>query len=200
MSESKSYLAAGLYPLQRMISVYAGLWTLGVPPSVALGVHLAVALGALAAVWAITRCEARSGRALAAALVATQLISPYSYDYDLPILGIALALALRTTPSLSSRSLFLPLLVLVIIGGLYPLMVTAQADNGGFVTAFLVENGKPYGLAFVAVVLAASLLLGAMWQAGRPGRASHNLKSASRHSASRARPKATLAPGTAALP
>ncbi len=174
MSESKSFLAAGLYPLQRMISVYAGLWTLGVPPSVALGVHLAVALGALAAVWAITRCEARSGRALAAALVATQLISPYSYDYDLPILGIALALALRTTPSLSSRSLFLPLLALMIFGGLYPLMVTAQADNGGFVEAYLVNNTKPYGLAFVAVVGAASLLLAAMWQAGRSGRASRS--------------------------
>ncbi len=200
VSESKSFLAAGLYPLQRMITVYAGLWTLGVPPDVALGAHLAVALSVLAAVWAITRREARSGRALAAALVATQLISPYSYDYDLPILGIALALALRTTPSLSSRLLFLPLLVLVIIGGLYPLMVTAQADNGGFVTAYLVENGQPYGLAFVAVVLVASLLLGAMWQAGRPERAPQTLRGGRRQPTSPARPAATVAPGTAALP
>lgn len=172
MAESKSYLAAGLYPLQRMTSVYAGLWTLGVSPDVALWAHLAVTLSALAAMWVITRRDARSGRALAAALIATQLVSPYSYDYDLPTLGVALALALRATPALSSRLLFLPVLALVIFGGLYPLMSTAQADNGGLVTAYLVQNGRPYGLAPFALVAAASLLLGAMWQAERPGRAS----------------------------
>jgi hypothetical protein len=128
---------------------------------------LAVALGALGAMGAIARREGHSMQALAAALVATLLVSPYGYDYDLPTLGVALALALRATPSLSSRALFLPLLGLMIFGGLYPIMATAQKDLGGFVTAYLVEDGRPYGLAPFAVVGAASLLLAAIWQAGR---------------------------------
>ncbi len=167
LGESRSYLAAGLYPLQRMTSAYAGLRSLGVPPGAALGAHLAVALGALGALGAIARREGHSMQALAAALVATLLVSPYGYDYDLPTLGVALALALRATPSLSSRALFLPLLGLMIFGGLYPIMATAQKDLGGFVTAYLVEDGRPYGLAPFAVVGAASLLLAAIWQAGR---------------------------------
>jgi len=91
VKEAEWFLAHGYYPLFRMTSVYAALYTAGAPPGVALALHAAIALIACVAIAAVAiRC---ADRRLVASLAAfgSLLISPYAYDYDLTILGIAAA-------------------------------------------------------------------------------------------------------------
>lgn len=94
VQEAKQFLQQGYYPLFRMNSAYAALYSFGVPAPVAIVVH---ALGALAAlgviVWA---CLAGLPFRFQAALICAMslFVSPYSYDYDMTILGVALAFVL----------------------------------------------------------------------------------------------------------
>ncbi|OAE99867.1 hypothetical protein AYJ54_32335 [Bradyrhizobium centrolobii] len=94
IKESAGYLEQGLYPLYRMISVYASLHKSGLPPALAFWGQMAVACLALAAV-ALAVLRGPSTRfALGVVAIASVMISPYAYDYDLPIVGIGLALLL----------------------------------------------------------------------------------------------------------
>lgn len=92
--EAGEFLALGYYPLFRMNSIYAALYSYGLPAPVAMAGH---ALGALMAVgllaWGcLSKLEFRFKAALVCA--ASLFVSPYSYDYDMAILGIALAFVL----------------------------------------------------------------------------------------------------------
>lgn len=94
-------MEAGLYPLFRMTSLYALLFTLGVPPSIALGLHGIGALLALGSILVALWLGWPLRRLLGVAVLAGLAISPYNYDYDMPLLGIALALL---APELSAQA------------------------------------------------------------------------------------------------
>lgn len=92
--EAGHFMALGYYPLFRMNSIYAALYSYGLPASVAMAGHVIGALTALGLLaWACLRkLEFRFRAALACIL--TLFISPYSYDYDMAILGVAIAFVL----------------------------------------------------------------------------------------------------------
>lgn len=92
--EARIFLENGMYPLFRMVSVYAALYSLGVPAWAALTVQILTAATCLlmVAFAALTAWPVRS--AIGFAVMSSVLVSPYAYDYDLPIFGIGLALIL----------------------------------------------------------------------------------------------------------
>ncbi|MFG5117893.1 glycosyltransferase family 87 protein [Methylorubrum sp. POS3] len=100
-NEASANLAAGHYPLHRMISVYAWLRSSGVPATLALLAQSAVAVTALGFVLFAVRKRLPQRQIIGIAVMAGLLMSPYAYDYDLPIYGIGLALLL---PDLLQRA------------------------------------------------------------------------------------------------
>lgn len=92
MGELSRYLSLGLYQYHRMTSLYAALFVLTGDAGLALagqiGLAVVLAIGLLLA----SRRAWPPRHLLAAAVMASCLMSPYGYDYDLPVLGAALAL------------------------------------------------------------------------------------------------------------
>ncbi|MBY6089393.1 glycosyltransferase family 87 protein [Maritimibacter alkaliphilus] len=103
-AQSGSFMALGVYPFFRMVSVFAGLASMAGPgdwgaagggtADWALALHLAVALLLVAGLFYSRARGADPRVGLALALGAGFLISPYAYDYDVPIFGVTLALLL----------------------------------------------------------------------------------------------------------
>lgn len=92
VEEAGRFLALGLYPLFRMTSLYATLFTAGAPPGLALALQAGTMLAACIAIAAVAiRCGDRRQVAALAAF-GSMLMSPYNYDYDLTILGVAAAI------------------------------------------------------------------------------------------------------------
>lgn len=94
MNEARVFLEHGMYPLYRMVSVYAVLYTLGVPPKAAFAVQVLVAAGTLVGIARAVRRRMPRRQGLGLTALAALLVSPYAYDYDLPIYGIGLAFLL----------------------------------------------------------------------------------------------------------
>ena len=94
IKEAGGLLASGGYPYFRMTSIYAALFTLGLPAKGALSVQFASAVLACAVVVYIALSGRDLRRALGVAVLATLVVSPYCYDYDMTIFGIAAALLL----------------------------------------------------------------------------------------------------------
>lgn len=103
VGDAGGYLRAGLYPLYRMSSVYAGVRSFDLPADSAFVVHIAVALVVLVLVTAAFLRRWPANRLMALAAVATVFISPYNYDYDYAVLAIAVSLVL---PELLDRIRF----------------------------------------------------------------------------------------------
>ncbi len=101
LRQATGFLELGYYPLFRMSSVYATLFSLGAGPRIAIVGQALCAIAALAVfVLALvkgTTARYRSALACAAAV----MFSPYCYDYDLTILGLALAFVI---PDILSRA------------------------------------------------------------------------------------------------
>ncbi|HEX4768221.1 MAG TPA: glycosyltransferase family 87 protein [Lichenihabitans sp.] len=126
-------MAAGAYPLHRMTSLYAFALSLGLPPWLALLIHVGAATVVLAM---IGRRVLRGGdpRVELGLVVMTGLfVSPYVYDYDQTVLGVALVLL---APALMTR-LSRPRYLLLLGGcglaqslGLLVNTVTAGAPDG----------------------------------------------------------------------
>lgn len=90
---AKANMALGRYPLHRMTSVYAALHSLQLGPSLALAVHLGVALVALGTILWLARFSGWTARRIfGLSLLLSLAISPYNYDYDMPIMSMGLAL------------------------------------------------------------------------------------------------------------
>lgn len=102
-NEASANLAAGHYPLYRMISVYAWLRSSGVPATWALLAQIAVAVTALGFVLFAMRKRLPQRQIVGIAVMAGLLLSPYAYDYDLPLYGIGLALLLPDLLDRASR-------------------------------------------------------------------------------------------------
>ncbi|WP_374291338.1 glycosyltransferase family 87 protein [Paenirhodobacter enshiensis] len=101
---AQANMAKGLYPLLRMTSVYALLYSLGLPARIALAAQVAVAVAALASIHLAQRRRWPVRRVLGVATLATVAISPYTYDYDMPILGVALALLMQDLMDFGHRA------------------------------------------------------------------------------------------------
>ena len=86
------YVAAGRWPWDELASVYALLSYFAVPRAIAIGVHLAMAVGTAALVWRAWRGDYPGKVATLAA--ATLLIPPYLMTYDGMILALPIAFLL----------------------------------------------------------------------------------------------------------
>ena len=117
VAESKAILEVGNYSLHRMTSVYALLRSAGAGAEIALGFHLGVALCGIAVVGLAVGRNWAVDRTLAAATLASLLVSPYLHDYDMTVLGVALALMARDLAAPPARRLF-PMILLLTWGGL----------------------------------------------------------------------------------
>lgn len=112
VDSARAALSADFYPFVRMTSLYALLYSLGVPAGVAIVAQGALALTACGAVALTLRKGLPLRWTLATACFASTLISPYFYDYDmvLAVVGGALVagdVLVRT--QLSERILLLAL-------------------------------------------------------------------------------------------
>lgn len=102
--ESGEFLRLGFYPLFRMTSVYALIRAFDMAPGLAMGIHLTLALLALAVVVHASLAKWAPHRVLALAVLSCVAVSPYNYDYDLCILSVALALAAPDLARLGSAA------------------------------------------------------------------------------------------------
>lgn len=105
-------LAVDFYPIFRMPSVYALLFSLGLPAGAALvGQGLAALLASAAVAFAVLR-HLPPRWSLAVACFSSALMSPYFYDYDMTIVGVGVALIvgdLLARSTLGERRLLLVL-------------------------------------------------------------------------------------------
>lgn len=152
LKDSAAYLEQGQYPLFRMISAYATLYTAGASSTVAFWGQAATACLALGAL-AFSAARGPTSRfALGVATLTSVMISPYAYDYDLPIVGIALALLLpdlSTLTTLRERGIVYGLLVLA--GG-YGMLQSARLATGHGDDLHRYETPAVTGAALVAVL------------------------------------------------
>lgn len=119
MAEAKTFLSMGLYPLYRMVSLYATAFTLGAPASVGFVLQGLQAVGALVVVGVVARSGFSVRQSLGITAVAGLMISPYAYDYDLPLAGVGLALLASDIRRLASTVESLVIYIAVAIAGGY---------------------------------------------------------------------------------
>ncbi len=93
LRQSNAMLALGeqgMFPIKRMLSIYAFLRFYGASHAVAMTAHV-IAAGIALVTAVVLGLRTTKARAFAISLVASLFISPYLYDYDAAILVIALA-------------------------------------------------------------------------------------------------------------
>ena len=96
LPEVSASLARGELPWAKVPSMFVALAWLGVPHTVALAVHGAIALAALlATLWAWRRPGPLALKA-ALAVLATLIATPYSFNYDLVLLALPIAAVAET--------------------------------------------------------------------------------------------------------
>mgnify|MGYP001411200703 CR=1 FL=1 len=110
-------LALGIYPLFRMISVYALAFTAGLSPNLASILQGAMALAAMAVVLLAVRRGLPAHQTLALACFASAMVSPYLYDYDMALAGVGAALILGDIMARTSPAERLALLALAWVAG-----------------------------------------------------------------------------------
>lgn len=93
--EASKFLELGLYPLNRMISIYASFLSFGFSAGLALTAQIVVALSSCFIVFFTWRRNWKPDRMLGISALATLYVSPYGYDYDLTILGVALSILIQ---------------------------------------------------------------------------------------------------------
>lgn len=142
--ESSEVLQLGLYPLERMTSIYAALHTLGAPPEVAMAGQGFLGLVVMGGLFHFLRHGWPSRHLLGLGIMGTIFLSPYSYDYDLPILGIALALFTQDIIRRSTTRQIILIFLLAWVAGGYglmttlpdPIMLPALSDNSPSLSAW----------------------------------------------------------------
>lgn len=128
VTEARVFLEHGLYPLFRMISLYAVVRTFGFSALVATTAQVLVAILALGMVVLASR-QLAPRQSLGVAAIATLLISPYAYDYDLLILGIGLGLLLPDLTGLGTERERLALYALILFIGVFSLAQTVISSE-----------------------------------------------------------------------
>ncbi len=155
--ESGVFLRAAAYPMERMVSVYAFLISIGLPASAAMtgqAIMAAVALGLII----FTLLRRWSLRAtLAVSLVAGLNVSPYAYDYDLVALSPALALILPTLARQSTRlerRALIAALILATGWGLLSVILARPLEAAAITLPSLGAPGLLFALALIIRLLA----------------------------------------------
>lgn len=92
MGELSRYLSRGLYQYHRMTSLYAALFVLTGDARLALAGQIGLAALLAVGLLLASRRGWPARHLLAAAVMASTLMSPYGYDYDLPVMGAGIAL------------------------------------------------------------------------------------------------------------
>lgn len=170
VQESGAFLRSGQYPLQRMTSVYAGLRAFGLDADAAFGGHAGLALCALAMVQVAVVRRWRTEQALAVAILATLMVSPYNYDYDLPILGLALGLVFRTASEPWLRRAAALAMVLAAAAGAYSLIVPLLLGAEVLKPWLAQENGRTFALSAFGYVALVAVTFAMLWRAEGAGR------------------------------
>ncbi|QIJ74422.1 DUF2029 domain-containing protein [Methylobacterium sp. NI91] len=155
VEEAKAFLAAGAYPLFRMISVYAWLRSLDLPAGLALAAQMATAVAVLGLIPLALWNEMPRRQVVGLAAMASLFVSPYAYDYDLPLYGIALALLLPDLLRQARRGEVLILFALGWIVGGYGIVATPvhEALSGSaLVTSVGISLSAPPFLLLLALV------------------------------------------------
>lgn len=157
LRETSAFLAAGAFPLHRMISLYAALRSWGVAATPALAAQAALAAVWLAGlVWAL-RAGWPQHQQLAMAAMAALFLSPYGYDYDLPLLAAGVALLAPDLAARASRGQQWLALVLCWTAAGFGAALTPYALSGA--------GHRPPALAVYTLLPACVLLL---WLVRRP--------------------------------
>ncbi len=162
LRQATGFLELGYYPLFRMSSVYATLFSVGARPRIAIVGQALCAIAALAifllAMVKGTTARYRSALACAAAV----MVSPYCYDYDLTILGVALAFILPDILSRSAdREVGMVMALSWFVGG-YGLVAKILMEN----VLHLGENGAVLpAQAMAPALIAPALLILCCWMA-----------------------------------
>ncbi|PVE23535.1 hypothetical protein DC522_15435 [Microvirga sp. KLBC 81] len=169
--EARVYLEHGMYPLFRMVSIYAALYTLGLPATVAFVAQFLVAAISLAMiVYALYRGMPLR-QVLGLTAIGSLLISPYAYDYDLPIYGIGLALLLPDLLRLANGSERLTLYGLSLVTGLFGLVQSFRLETlYGSKAAEAIIAGRSSPLSIAGLTLIA--VFGLCWHILRRDRRS----------------------------
>ncbi len=169
--ESASYLEQGFYPLFRMVSAYAALYTAGFTAKAAFWGQLVVTALALFAVVLAAFFNAAcrlSGRLLfGTATITSVMISPYAYDYDLPMLGVGLALLLPDLDKVANPGERSVIYGLILIAGGYGQLQSARLTAEFGQKADFSEHFLP-AIAGLAMTLLLALLLKLLWRARQP--------------------------------
>lgn len=113
------FIAEGRASWHELASVFAFLRYFGVPGSVALALHAAVALAAAIVLWRAWRADRHGKEAMLA--TATLLGSPYLQSYDALLLALPFAWLLARAPALAILVWLLAVLPVGAIFGLYDL-------------------------------------------------------------------------------
>jgi hypothetical protein len=130
VKEARIFLEHGLYPLFRMVSIYAVVRSLGFPALVASTAQILVAILALGMVVLASR-QFSPRQALGITAIATLLISPYAYDYDLLILGIGLGFLLPDLVSLGTDRERLALYASSLFIGIFSIVQNVISSEAG---------------------------------------------------------------------
>jgi hypothetical protein len=171
VKEARVYLEHGMYPLFRMVSIYAALYTLGLPANAAFAAQFLIAAISLAMIAYAVYRRMQLRQVLGLTAIASLLISPYAYDYDLPIYGIGLALLLPDLLRLASENERLTLYGLSLITGLFGLVQSFRLETlYGSHAAEAIIAGRSSPLSIAGLTLVA--LLGLCWHILRRDRSS----------------------------
>jgi hypothetical protein len=129
LHDAGTFLAGGYYPLFRMVSLYAALYTAGAPPIIAMICQAILAVAACGtAVFAARRLEDRR-LVVGVAAFACLFVSPYCYDYDLTLLGVAAAAVAPMLLESTRPVRLLPLLPLAWFASGWGMIVTAWTED-----------------------------------------------------------------------
>jgi hypothetical protein len=173
--EARIFLENGMYPLFRMVSVYAALYSLGVPAWAALTAQIIVAGLCLVMVAYIALAAWPARLAIGFAVMSSLLVSPYAYDYDLPIFGIGLALLLPDLIRLGKTKERAAIYGLTFLASLFGLVQSFRLQLQFGPDAKFEDEFTPLSLAGIFLVI----ILGMTWRIlGRRAKAAPEDKTA----------------------
>lgn len=168
-AEARRFLNDGaVYPLFRMISVFAAAYTFGKTLALAFTLQ---GLFSLLCAWAIFRASRLGDRRVAVGVVALVAagFSPYAYDYDLATLGVGAALLLPTlsvATNLIEKASLLFLYLFAILYGLFfsPLLASSVPTSADEPLKEIVRNIStqrlsPGGIAYASLALCVLYIL-----------------------------------------
>lgn len=147
--EASTFLHARMFPLFRMVSVYASLRSAGAPELAAFGAQTIAALLALVGV-ARLAMAGTPRRAAGFAALAGVLVSPYAFDYDLTLFALGLVILWPDLERLASPAEQALIHALAAFGALYGIVKAALLQGLGILYDDNHPLLAPCGLAVAA--------------------------------------------------